>query len=85
MLVAASMSLARQAPALKNPEKPLLPGVEEVREISVDIATAVIKAAIEEGLAQEEGIPTDDGDLEDWIRVQMWEPKYRPLIKPQAK
>lgn len=79
MLVAAVKALAAQSPALENPDKGLLPDVIDVREISVHIARAVIKQAVEEGLAQQEGIPTDDEDLEEWIREQMWDAKYRPL------
>ncbi|KAF7122157.1 hypothetical protein CNMCM5793_000113 [Aspergillus hiratsukae] len=85
MLVAAVKALAARSPALQDPNKPLLPDVEEVREISVDIAKAVIKTAVEEGHAQEEGIPTEDDDLEEWIRVQMWDPVYRPLSKPKQE
>ncbi|KAJ5965087.1 uncharacterized protein N7479_004963 [Penicillium vulpinum] len=80
MLVAAVEALKARSPALKNPSKPLLPDVEDVREISVDIAAAVILCAVEEGLAQAEGIPTTDSELREWIRVQMWEAEYRPLV-----
>lgn len=79
MLVAAVKALAAQSPALKDPDKGLLPDVVNVREISVHIARAVIKQAVEEGLATEEGIPSDDAMLEEWIREQMWDPIYRPL------
>ncbi|KAF7859503.1 uncharacterized protein EAF02_010951 [Botrytis sinoallii] len=79
MLVSAVKALAAQSPALKNPDKGLLPDVADVREISVRIAKEVIKTSVEEGLAQEKGIPTEDGDLEEWIREQMWDPVYRPL------
>lgn len=75
-------ALAAQSPALQDPNKPLLPDVEDVRDISVHIARAVIQAAVEEGLAQEEGIPTDDAELEEWIRAQMWDAVYRRLVKP---
>lgn len=79
MLVSAVKALADQSPALKNPDKGLLPDVVNVREISVNIAKAVIKTSVEEGLAQEKNIPTNDEDLEEWIREQMWDPAYRPL------
>ena len=79
MLVAAVIALAAQSPALKDADKGLLPDVVNVREISVRIARDVIKQAVEEGLAQEKGIPDNDEDLEEWIREQMWDPKYRPL------
>ncbi|KAG0153670.1 Malic enzyme [Penicillium digitatum] len=80
MLVAAVKALKARSPALRDPIKPLLPDVEDVREISVDIAAAVISCAVEEGLAQAEGIPTDDSELREWIRIQMWEAEYRPLV-----
>lgn len=80
MVVAASKALAAKAPVLKDVNKPLLPDVEDVRELSLDVAKAVIKTAVEEGLAQEQ-IPSDEKELEEWIRVQMWEATYRPLEK----
>ncbi|KAL2826459.1 hypothetical protein BDW59DRAFT_145213 [Aspergillus cavernicola] len=82
MIVAASKALAAKAPALQDANKPLLPDVEDVRELSVDVAKAVIRTAVQEGLARESGIPTQEGgegekELEEWIRVQMWEARYR--------
>jgi len=79
MLVAAVKALAAQSPALKDPNKGLLPDVADVREISVHIAKAVIKQAVEEGLAHEKDIPNEDAELDEWVREQMWEPVYRPL------
>lgn len=81
MLVAAVESLKAQSPALKDPKKPLLPDVEDVRNISVDIAAAVIKCSVAEGLAQREAIPSGDDELKRWIREQMWEANYLPLVK----
>ncbi|OGE51591.1 hypothetical protein PENARI_c013G06078 [Penicillium arizonense] len=81
MLVAAVKALGARAPALQDSNEPLLPDVEDAREISVDIAAAVIKCSVDEGLAQEEDIPTKDSDLREWIQVQMWEAIYRPLVK----
>ena len=81
MLVVACKQLAAQAPALKDPDKGLLPDVVDVREISVQIAKAVIKQAVEEGLATEKGIPEEEEELEEWVREQMWEARYRPLAK----
>ena len=80
MLVAAVKALAAQSPALKDPNKRLLPDVTAVRDISVKIAVAVIKAAVEEGHARQEHIPEDDKELEDWVRIQMWEAQYRELV-----
>jgi malate dehydrogenase (oxaloacetate-decarboxylating) len=80
MLVAAVKALAAQSPALKDPNRGLLPDVTEVRETSVKIAMAVIKTAVEEEYAQREDIPKRDDELERWVRVQMWEAKYRDLV-----
>lgn len=85
MLVGAVKALAARSPALQDPDGPLLPDVKDVRELSVDIAKAIIKTAVEEGHAQEEGIPANEDELEEWIRAQMWEPVYRPLVKPQQQ
>lgn len=81
LLVAAVKALASQAPALKDPDAALLPDVTDVREISVQIAAAVIQQAVKDGLNQQQGIPTDDKELEEWIREQMWKAEYRPLRK----
>lgn len=80
MLVSATKALAAQSPALNDPDKGLLPDVTEVREISVKIAMAVIKTAVQEGYAQREEIPGEDKELEEWVRVQMWETRYRDLV-----
>ncbi|RFU33801.1 hypothetical protein B7463_g2550, partial [Scytalidium lignicola] len=79
MIVAAVKALAEQSPALQDPNKGLLPDVVNVREISVQIARAVIQQAVEEGLATEKDIPNNNDDLEEWIRDQMWDSVYRPL------
>ena len=80
MLVAAVKAIAAQSPALKDPETGLVPDIMNVREISVQVAKAIIQQAVEENLATEREIPKDE-DLEEWIREQMWEPRYRPLIR----
>ncbi|KAI8628952.1 hypothetical protein F5Y19DRAFT_102716 [Xylariaceae sp. FL1651] len=84
MLVAAVHGLADLSPALRDDTAPLLPGVEVVRDVSVRVAREVIKTAVEEGVAAETGIPSEDADLEEWIREQMWEPVYRPLKRVKA-
>lgn len=85
LIVAAVKALAASAPVVEGKGSGLLPDVTEVREISVRIAKAVINAAIDEDLAQEKDIPTDDKDLEEWIREQMWDARYRPLKLVEEK
>ncbi|OAL45878.1 hypothetical protein IQ07DRAFT_591156 [Pyrenochaeta sp. DS3sAY3a] len=79
LLVAAVKALAAAAPVLNGKGDGLLPDVEDVREISVQIARNVIKKAVEDDLAQEKDVPTDDTELEEWIREQMWNAEYRPV------
>ena len=81
MLVATLNSIAAESPALKDPDKGLVSDIIDVREISVHVAKAVIKQAIEEDLVTEREIPENYKDLEEWIREQMWEPRYRPLVR----
>lgn len=85
LLVAATKALAAQAPALKDPKAGLLPDVTDVREISVKIAKAVIRAAEKEGLSQERDIPEGEEEIEEWIREQMWDPRYRKLKKVSSE
>ncbi|KAF5027725.1 hypothetical protein F66182_209 [Fusarium sp. NRRL 66182] len=79
MLVAAVQGVSSLSPILKDSSAPLLPDVSSVRDVSVRIARNVIQASIEDGEATQEGIPENEEELEEWIREQMWEPKYRPL------
>lgn len=79
LLVAATKAIAEQAPALKDPNAGLVPDVEHVRGVSVKVAAAVIKAAIKEDLNEVKDIPEDDESLEEWIKEQMWDARYREL------
>lgn len=81
LLVAAVKAIADVAPVFKDDKRGLLPDLSQVRQTSVLIAKGIIKQAVEEGLNQEKDIPTDDASLEEWIKEQMWDPKYRPLRK----
>ena len=85
MVAAAVRAIAAQSPALKDPDQGLVPDVVNVREISVQIAKSVIKQAVEEGLAAEKEIPDEDVDLEEWVRKQMWEPRYRRMIRVEPQ
>lgn len=80
MLVAAVTALAKEAPAMIDPEKGLVPDVEHARPVSVKIAMAVIRCAVDEGLAQTD-IPESDEELQQWVEAQMWDPVYRPYVR----
>lgn len=85
MLLAATKALAEQAPSMKDEKKGLLPDVQDVREISVKVAKAVIQTAVEEGLNEVKEIPQDEDELEEWIREQMWDAEYRPYKRVEKE
>lgn len=81
MIVSATKALAELSPALQDIDKALLPPITRIREVSQKIAVAVIKMAVQEGVARVKGIPVGGGDeaLERWVSRQMWVPEYRPM------
>ncbi|KAI5927208.1 NAD-dependent malic enzyme [Camillea tinctor] len=85
MLVAAVRALAAMSPSLADDTAPLLLGVESARDVSVRVAAAVVRAAVEEGVAAQEDIPTQEEELREWIVEQMWEPVYRPLRRVEVE
>lgn len=69
MLIAAAQKLAEMSPALKREEASLFPPVEEVKNVSLQIARAVAEQAIQEGVAR-------STDIEKGIQAHVWEPSY---------
>ena len=95
MISAAVDQLAALSPLKEGDSKPgLLPSMEAINETSAKVATAVILQAVKEGCAriEEEEIPGSktgekvkvprdfEGCLE-WVKKQMWQPVYKPMIK----
>ena len=75
MLVAAAHAVADLTDT-SQPGAALLPPVQMLRDTSVAVATAVARAAAEDGAAR----APIDGDLPKRIRSLMWRPSYRPII-----
>jgi malate dehydrogenase (oxaloacetate-decarboxylating) len=74
MLMAGVHALASLSPALHNPEASLLPDLADVRKVSVEVAAAVVRQAVEDGNAtDQETIDVVQGKgtqgLEDYIKV----------------
>ena len=74
MIFAAAEAVAGLVDAT-TPGASLLPQINDVRETSVAVATAVARAAVEDGVARS---PLDS-DVEAEVRRSMWEPAYRPV------
>ena len=71
MFMAAARALAAMSPARSGQSSKLLPPVDKLREVAVEVATAVANQAIREGLA--EPMP----DVAGLIERTVWEPEYR--------
>jgi malate dehydrogenase (oxaloacetate-decarboxylating) len=76
MFVAASRVLSEFAPVLHDPEAPLYPPLEQVREISFKVALEVAREAQRAGLAE-----VNLDQLEQTVRRKMWKPHYVPLTR----
>jgi malate dehydrogenase (oxaloacetate-decarboxylating) len=74
MFSAAARVLSEFSPALNDPDGPLFPPLEQVREISRQVALAVGAEAIRSGLTA-----TRLDSLERAVANNMWTPRYVPL------
>jgi malate dehydrogenase (oxaloacetate-decarboxylating) len=72
MFSAAARVLSEFSPALTDPDAPLYPPLESVREISRKVAVAVGIEAQQAGLAE----ITSRDELEQNVRDKMWRPHY---------
>jgi malate dehydrogenase (oxaloacetate-decarboxylating)(NADP+) len=75
MFLAAARALAASVDTAALARGALYPDLEAIRAVSVEIAAAVARVALEEGL---EGLQPD-GDLRAWVREGMYEPNYPPI------
>ncbi|HEX7658945.1 MAG TPA: NAD-dependent malic enzyme [Pseudonocardiaceae bacterium] len=72
MMRAAARALGDASPALADPAAPLLPAWERLPEIASDIALAVARQAVADGVAPER----DEDALRAAIRNTRWTPEY---------
>jgi malate dehydrogenase (oxaloacetate-decarboxylating) len=73
MLMTASMTLAELSPVSADSGKGILPPLTELSSLSRQIAFAVAKTAMEQGLAR----VIDDAELLEAIERNFWTPRYR--------
>ena len=74
MIMAAAKALAGLSEAECGKDAPLLPPIRDARKISLVVAEAVGKQAIEEEVAE----PMDDVPLREQLLDYVWEPEYLP-------
>ncbi len=75
MMVAAANAIAKMSHEQRAPGASLLPGVDQLRIVSAEVAVAVVRAAQEEGLARAE--------IKDPVQAvfeQMWRPEYGKIV-----
>lgn len=91
MISAGVDQLAAMLPKFDNEKAGLLPPLEEIDEVLAKVATAIILQALKEGTARVELEHRPDGEMVlvprdfdkcvEWVKLQMWKPEYRPMVK----
>jgi malate dehydrogenase (oxaloacetate-decarboxylating) len=76
MFLEAADVLSKYAPILNNPYASLFPRLTELRAISKDVAIAVAKEAIKEGICN-----NPPQNIEEAVEKSMWDPKYATIKK----
>jgi malate dehydrogenase (oxaloacetate-decarboxylating) len=75
MLIAAAEALGKLSPALLDPAAPLLPELRHARDVAVEIALAVARQAIEDGVAPSASVE----ELREAVMANQWYPDYYRL------
>lgn len=76
MILAAARTLAEHSPILKDQNAPLLPSLGDLRQIAVEIATAIGNAAVKSGAAP--AAPADQ--MRRQMVAAQWMPAYPSLL-----
>lgn len=77
MLLAAARALGACSPALRDPTAPILPRLEDVREVAVEVAVAMALQAQRDGVAA----PLGEDVIRQRIHQRFWMPEY-PDYRP---
>ncbi|MBS0289869.1 MAG: NAD-dependent malic enzyme [Proteobacteria bacterium] len=75
MLWAAALAISERAPVLQDPTLPLLPTVDTITELAIDVAMAVAKQAMQDNMANLKPAL----DLDTFIQENIWRPYYRAI------
>ena len=80
MIYASALALSKSLNSAETSEGWLYPEIGRIRDVSVVVATEVIRAAEEAGVARETHIKSlNDEKLEKWVRSKMYEPYTETL------
>eukprot|EP00753_Platysulcus_tardus_P020541 PLAT8194.3.p1 GENE.PLAT8194.3~~PLAT8194.3.p1 ORF type:complete len:349 (-),score=186.00 PLAT8194.3:111-1106(-) len=78
MLYESSIALASTVGEADLAAGKVFPDVDNIRDVTCDVAAAVMQSALEEGLAT---APIEDiTDLRSYVAECMWQPQYQPLV-----
>jgi malate dehydrogenase (oxaloacetate-decarboxylating) len=73
MIIAGTRRLASLAPALRDPDLPLLPDFADAPKVNYEVAVAVAEQAIKEGSA---GVDWKKDEVREKIEEAQWVPEY---------
>lgn len=79
MVAAASEALAAYTVDRYLAQGLVYPPVTELQEVSVHVATAVIRQAFADGVATTHNFQPDDAEA--WVRSHFWRPRYLPFVR----
>jgi malate dehydrogenase (oxaloacetate-decarboxylating) len=77
MMIAAARTLAEHSPALRDPAAPLLPALEDLRGLAVEIAFAVAQESARSGMAP---VLDSSSALRSQILANQWTPAYPAYV-----
>lgn len=77
MFLAAAKAIAACSPAYDRAGANLLPPLKDIRKVSLEVAKAVAKIAVQEGSC----LVLSDSEIEEKIKEEMWQPAYLPYEK----
>jgi malate dehydrogenase (oxaloacetate-decarboxylating) len=77
MMIAAARTLAEHSPAFEDPSAPLLPALEDLRGLAVEIAFTVAQEAARSGIAS---VLDSSSGLRSRILANQWSPVYPAYV-----
>ena len=80
MFMAAGRALAELSPAGDDPQAALLPPVDQLRHVAIEVAFEVAKQAQVDGVAER----CSDSEVRERIQAQVWEPVYQPYRRVES-